>query len=168
MKLKPRPTAAPYTMPSTTSSNSFRMTRKSSRTAVPLPSSSSNPAEKALDASSPGPGTNVLAATASQRLSPHTTRLVATIAPQAAATSTNRHGSFSLRSSLRTTKSPNAVVGTQASVQATATPGPAEPANRNTSLKRSHRRAARPRRTPARTRWRALVLGSRSKARTPT
>src|SRR6266851_2839821 len=40
MKLKPSPIAAPYTIPSTTSSNSLRMTRKSSTTAEPLASSS--------------------------------------------------------------------------------------------------------------------------------
>ena len=92
------------------------------------------------------------------------------MAPQAAATRTSRHGSFSFRSRRRTTKSANAVVGRQASVQMMAAPGPAEPAKTKTSLNSTHSSAARPRRTPARTRWRARVFGSRSrsKARTAT
>src|SRR5439155_24001777 len=142
MKLKPSPTAAPYTMPSTTSSNSLRMTRNSRSTAAPLPSSSSSPAEKAREASSPGPGTSVRTATASQSLSPQTTSLVATMAPQAAATRTSRQGSFSLRSRRRTTNSANAVVGRQASVQTMAAPGPAEPAKTKTSLNSTHSSAA--------------------------
>src|SRR5947207_11246418 len=110
-------------MPSTTSSNSLRMTRNSSTTATPLPSSSKRPAENALDASRPGPGTNVLAAISSQNVSAQMTSLVATTAPHAAATSTTRHASFSLRSMRGTTHSPNAVVGTHGSADTAATPG---------------------------------------------
>ena len=49
---------------------------------------------KASEVSRPGPGTSARWADASQIVSPHTTRLVATMAPQAAATRTSRHGSL--------------------------------------------------------------------------
>jgi len=75
--------------------------------------------------SAAGPGTSWVVNARSHSASAHTTRLVDTIAPQSVATSTSRHGSFSLRSSRRMTSRPKAVVGTQARAQAAATPGPA-------------------------------------------
>src|ERR1051326_5240600 len=100
------------------------MTRKSSSTATPLPSSSKRPAENAFDASRPGPGTSVAEAMASQKPSAQITRLVATTAPRGAATSTSPHGFFSLGSSRPTTNRPKAGGGRQASAQTAATSGP--------------------------------------------
>src|SRR3982074_2129291 len=104
-----------------------------------------------MEASRAGPGTSVRTAIASQRLSPQTTRLVETIAPQAVAINTSRQGSFSLRSSRRITKRPKAVVGRQARAQSSATRGPAACVKVNRSSTRSQSTIPAPNRKTART-----------------
>jgi hypothetical protein len=79
------------------------------------------PAEKAIDVSSPGPGTRTCSAMAPHRLSPQITMLVATMAPQANATSTMRHWLFSFRSSRLTTEQAECGGGEHAAAQIAAT-----------------------------------------------